>query len=249
MIRIVVSCMDRRLNKYLDEKYNDSNTIFVRNAGCNIESILGTLRSIISNEDVKDIILVPHNDCGAMKYVYGALKENKPTEKEWHASLIREFEKIPFSSADELDVKNYALQQESAEKYFSKSVKLISTENATVEKSVGTGKHILVIAKAGRSKYGEIADQINANSKGEEKIELSECYFIQANGYDEISPDITIAVRKLGITDIVIYSNGTDEDRQMLEIKKKMKIHYSDQGLNIEIVSNRHRMQHPVKAL
>ncbi|MGC8558729.1 MAG: hypothetical protein ACP5NC_07055 [Nitrososphaeria archaeon] len=38
LMRLVISCMDRRLNRYLDE-LNDGDTLFVRNAGANANSL------------------------------------------------------------------------------------------------------------------------------------------------------------------------------------------------------------------
>ncbi|MEM0177086.1 hypothetical protein [Metallosphaera sp.] len=42
-MRIVISCMDRRLNQFLEKNFNDGNTIFVRNAGASVNSLRNTL--------------------------------------------------------------------------------------------------------------------------------------------------------------------------------------------------------------
>jgi carbonic anhydrase len=68
--------MDRRLNSYLDENYNDGNTLFLRNAGANAHCLLQSISEAVSNEIVDSIVILGHTDCGAMKVVFDALANN-----------------------------------------------------------------------------------------------------------------------------------------------------------------------------
>ncbi|MEL9969752.1 MAG: carbonic anhydrase, partial [Metallosphaera sp.] len=73
-MRIVISCMDRRLNEFLEKNYNDGETVFIRNAGANINSLKET-KALIKKAD--EIIILPHTDCGAMGVVERALNGEK----------------------------------------------------------------------------------------------------------------------------------------------------------------------------
>ncbi|MFP3215602.1 MAG: carbonic anhydrase, partial [Candidatus Micrarchaeota archaeon] len=71
-MRLVLSCMDRRLNEYLDS-LNDGNTIFLRNAGANLYAVKNTIDTLLNNENITEIKVITHTDCGAMKSVAAAL--------------------------------------------------------------------------------------------------------------------------------------------------------------------------------
>jgi len=45
-MKIVFSCMDRRLNEYLDS-LNDGNTVFLRNAGANLYAVRNTIDALL----------------------------------------------------------------------------------------------------------------------------------------------------------------------------------------------------------
>ena len=44
-MKLVLSCMDRRLNEYLDS-LNDGNTIFLRNAGANLYAVRNAIEAL-----------------------------------------------------------------------------------------------------------------------------------------------------------------------------------------------------------
>jgi carbonic anhydrase len=97
---VVVSCMDRRLNRYLDE-LNDGDTIFVRNAGANIGSLRDTLRHLIKADE---IIVLPHTDCGAMGVVQRALSGERFSEI--LNPLIGSFSNLRVNGRNELEREN-----------------------------------------------------------------------------------------------------------------------------------------------
>jgi len=99
--------MDRRLNKYLEDNYFDENTIFIRNAGANISSLKDTLARIPLNE-VQEIIIVTHTDCGAMKVVSNFL--NLGSYPKILEPLISPFIHLKGASQEKLENINLEIQ-------------------------------------------------------------------------------------------------------------------------------------------
>jgi carbonic anhydrase len=226
MNKIVVSCMDCRLNSKFDSE-NDGNVIFVRNAGGNINGVVQTLRYLLDNTNVHELHIVTHTDCGAMGYVFGVLSK-QGGEDNVHSSLVDQFRKADFSDRSALEKMNGILQKENAEKLFSNRDILITTEYtdiSSLQESKTEKEHVLIITKASRERYEKMAKAL-----GED---ISNCYVIQANSIEEVVPDIAIAVKKLGIKDIRVVALKPEEYRQMHEDAEKMRIRYSTDGIKI----------------
>ncbi|AAY80612.1 carbonic anhydrase [Sulfolobus acidocaldarius] len=126
--------MDRRLNRYLAENFNDS--IVIRNAGANVNSLKTTL--IKYKNLIDEVVLLPHTDCGAMKVVYSNIVEGKKaTSTAVEDKLIKQFTKTKFSSLNELEGLNLKLQEENLRKIFSAPVRaeLIDVNKISFEQS------------------------------------------------------------------------------------------------------------------
>ncbi len=200
---IVVSCMDRRLNKLLDSM-NDGRQIFVRNAGGNVAGLEQTIRFLIENNNIGEIQLIEHTDCGAMGYVYSALKEGKDG---LHRQLVEEFKDAKFSTRLELEQKNEKLQKDIAEKLFAGNALAISSKLVELNEKADNGQeHTLVITKAVSDKYSEMAENLG--------LAFDNCYFLQANSIYEVLPDIGIATDLLGIKRIVLLATNASQYRQ-----------------------------------
>ncbi len=78
---LVVACMERRLNgdDYLDA-LNDGNTLFCRTEGANVQGIKTTIIDAVQNRGVTDVIVMPHNDCGAMNAARAMLEMEIPDD-------------------------------------------------------------------------------------------------------------------------------------------------------------------------
>ncbi|ACP47329.1 carbonic anhydrase [Sulfolobus islandicus Y.N.15.51] len=118
-MKLVVSCMDRRLNSYLKKKYPDA--IVIRNAGANVNSLLITFEKY--KDRVDDVILLPHTDCGAMKVVYSSLKEGKKITSLVEEKLVSQFSSKKFSSLSELERLNMEIQKENLKRIFGDKVR------------------------------------------------------------------------------------------------------------------------------
>ncbi|AHC51549.1 carbonic anhydrase [Sulfolobus acidocaldarius SUSAZ] len=134
MMKLVISCMDRRLNRYLAENFNDS--IVIRNAGANVNSLRTTL--VTYKNLIDEVVLLPHTDCGAMKVVYSNIVEGKKAPSTAvEDKLIKQFTKMKFSSLSELERLNLKLQEENLRKIFSVPVRaeLIDVNKISFEQS------------------------------------------------------------------------------------------------------------------
>lgn len=118
-MKLVISCMDRRLNAYLKKNYGDA--IVVRNAGANLKSLQKTLEKY--KYSATEVIILPHTDCGAMKVVYSSLKEGKKITSLVEENLVSQFTNSEFNSLTELERLNLKIQIENARRIFGDKVK------------------------------------------------------------------------------------------------------------------------------
>ncbi|MCL5427851.1 MAG: hypothetical protein M1321_01580 [Candidatus Marsarchaeota archaeon] len=74
--RLVVACVDFRMNDILDREYNDGNTIFARTEGAFASRIMGTIEDAIINRGVTHIHFLGHKGrCAAVgKYMENFLR-------------------------------------------------------------------------------------------------------------------------------------------------------------------------------
>ncbi|MGC8648570.1 MAG: carbonic anhydrase [Candidatus Micrarchaeia archaeon] len=212
--KLVISCMDRRLNKILD-KENDGNTIMLRNAGANANGLYGSIKRAIEN-DVSTIKLMAHSDCGAMKVVYNSIKEGAEASEEIDSTLISQFEGKQFSTRNELESLNEALQTEELEK-ISNGVEI---EKSFVDLSKYTfnepKEHVAAFVHPSSEKYEEICKKAG--------LGVDDTYFIQAESIEEVYADLEIAITKLGIKRIAAIAMMPSEYRAMHAEVQKLKM-------------------------
>lgn len=207
--RIVVSCMDRRLSSFLDLTYNDGKTVFVRNAGANITTALNTIKQLSIEFPVKEIVLVPHTDCGAMGLVAAAIA-GKAVSPQVEECLVAQFRNRQFSDRDELEKNVNGRIQKAAIGPFAKSigakveVALVDLLGLDIPKD--SGRHLLSITKPSPTKYRDFISRYS-DAPG-----IFDSYFIQANGIKDVLPDIEIAASALHIHDIRLVSESSLHD-------------------------------------
>jgi len=112
-MRLVLSCMDRRLNGYLDS-LNDGNTIFLRNAGANLYAVGNTIEALLNNENITELKVVTHTDCGAMKSVAAALSGELKLDLAREV-LVDKFRGEKFATVEELERINTELQKKAVD--------------------------------------------------------------------------------------------------------------------------------------
>jgi len=209
---IIVTCMDHRLNSMLDS-LNDSKHVFVRNAGGNVQGVEQTIRYLIDNTNISKIHIIAHTDCGAMGYVYSAVKEGKDNV---HKQLVSLFNSIAFESRAELEKKNEELQRSIAEKLFGgKGIEISSELFELKEKNVASEKHVIAITRASYLRYSDIAEKMG--------VDVKDVYFLQANSVEELLGDIAIGTDVLGIKDIRVVATESSEYRPSLIAFEKLK--------------------------
>ena len=171
MEELGIFCMDRRFNKYIEEKYPDM--FVIRNAGANINPIIAEIRKAVRDNAIKEIKVFTHNDCGAMKKVMSVLKDGKQAEEELASSLVGQFNGISFSSAEELENENTKLQLNALKREFPElkvSAELLDTKSiANNDKKL---EHVLIIASPGKPNYSEVFKS--------EGLDPLQCYVIQS---------------------------------------------------------------------
>ncbi|QKR00217.1 carbonic anhydrase [Metallosphaera tengchongensis] len=152
-MRLVISCMDRRLNHFLEKEYNDGKTTFVRNAGANIGSLKETLRLL---KEAEEIVILPHTDCGAMGVVEKALRgETLPNLLK---PLITPFQNLRVSNRAELETLNTRVQEELARKVTKARVssRLIRTEELNAPAS---SDNLAIVTAPSTRRYSEFIPQ------------------------------------------------------------------------------------------
>jgi len=221
MKRIVLACMDCRMNGILEEDYGDDDTVIVRNAGANVAGLKGTLRELVKSNGVEEIRIIPHTDCGAMKAVVLRLKDNDSRiDDSTFDTLVGQFELLykegEIENNEDVEEFSPEIQRKSA----AGMCKRVTSELVELEEGVPKGKHVLLVL--GPSKVSDYVRVFKAV-----KEDPHHCYMIQARQEDVIN-DIKLAVRVLGIRDIYFVSLPGD-DRKREAVEEALKSAFSEE--------------------
>ena len=217
MDKILVACMDRRLNALVDT-HNDGKTKILRNGGGDVSSLESSIRNGINENNINRILVLTHTDCGAMKVVYMALKgETKVSGS--ISERVNPFRDLSHKDKAELEKINEKLQNDRL-KVFEKLGIKIESELVDVTKlnipEVDHDQNSLVVMRSSSKKYDEITMLLRKPMFG--------TYFIQSDTIQEVIPDIEMAVTHLGIKSISFLSTNSSEARQALTDFKMLKI-------------------------
>jgi hypothetical protein len=230
--KIIITCMDRRLNETLDEM-NDCRTVILRNAGGDVDSLRKSLQEQFKlHPKINKVEVLTHNDCGAMKYILNLT----PEDYDLNRGLVEKFKDIEAKSLGELERVNLILQTSSAEDICSRKnlnktelTYIVSNEIDLSKMESGKqhhGEHFLVVIPPTTEKYGKIAKDLGLDPK--------ECYFIQVGHWEEAIPSIAIAAKKLGIKEMFMPALGNLKPLTDLDTANKM---VSDRGFDLNISS------------
>jgi hypothetical protein len=210
--------MDRRLNEELDNEAGES-TVFLRNAGANVRGVAESIKRLVNDRTVDKVVVRTHTDCGAMKFVKAALaKETKPSSENYKR-LVRQFEGMLTDDLDNTntDVQLSAIRDLAVDEDLDVSVDASIIDLSKLNLHTGS-KHVLAIVLGRQAvAYAEASRQLG--------VLEDDTYFIQALSFDEVLPDIDIAVSALGLNDIRFVSVGGamhDEiDEAIAELKRQ----------------------------
>ncbi|QGA68292.1 carbonic anhydrase [Sulfolobus sp. E11-6] len=200
-MKLIVSCMDRRLNYYLKKRYPDA--IVIRNAGANVNSLLITLDKY--KDRVDEVILLPHTDCGAMKVVYFSLKDGKKITSLVEEKLVRQFSSKKFDSLSELEILNMEIQKENLKRMFGDKVRAELIDVNKIEIPSSNDPYMAYISKP--SQIGELSSNIYHISAEDKEIWDSLDIAVYAMKINKIiTPDEKIAEKIRTIYPSVIVS-------------------------------------------
>lgn len=199
MNKLIVSCMDRRLNNELDREADDD-TVFLRNAGANIAGMVDSIKRYVKESGIDSVTIRTHTDCGAMKFVKAALaKELKPSAENY-SRLVRQFEGSDVGNLDDAntDVQLSAMYNLAVEDDLDVGVDGSMIDLSKLQLNAD-GRHVLsVILGKQKVRYADVSEQMGVGP--------NDSYFLQAPAFDELLPDIDIAVSVLNLSDIRFIS-------------------------------------------
>ncbi len=223
MNTLIISCMDRRLNRIIDGE-NSGDAIVLRNAGANASALSLSIRRNIENNNIGMIKFIPHSDCGAMKVVYGALKQGAKVSNDIDEALVKQFRNQKFDSREELEKLNEKFQEE-----FLKEFKLkVETKFVELKSEEEKKEHVAVFTYSSKMKFEDLAKLSN--------LDIDSTYFIEADSIEEVYADLEIAAKNLGIKRFLFIATEPSHYRPMYADMQKFMMKDFAKGLNVELV-------------
>lgn len=202
---MVLCCMDRRLNVFLEKNYK--NAIVLRNAGANVAPLIAAIKQIVRENNIKKITLITHDDCGAMKKTYSVLKENGEATDELESSLIDQFKSVHFSTREELENENTKLQLASLKEAFPElDVEAKPARMKDIEVPEDNAPHKLLVMTPGKPEYEKAFKSLGFNP--------FQCYIVQASMGDAM-PDIELAAKDLHAKEVIFVVVDKDNPRDV----------------------------------
>ncbi len=235
-VNLIIACMDRRMNEPLEERSEREQaatgirTIALRNAGADVDNLHDSIRGILLKYNVVEARVVVHNDCGAMKDI--SKRKNgeawvEPQRDQTAAKYVK-------TEAVDLCKENMAVQERSLRTLvgaLSPSTKVIVSifDVSHIPSTAEEKKGAIVLDSTERShtNYSELAGIAKAN--------VSDAYFIQYTGRDNILPDIGLAAKALGIKDMTIFSTDKTDAKATALFEDVNRQEFAA-GLHIKLV-------------
>lgn len=225
--RVLITCMDTRLSEEAEKNYNDGKTIFARNAGGLPGGLKNTVKRILEeNSGIKEVLIMPHTDCGAMGAVFRCLMQGEKFDQEILDGLVKYFENKPILTREDLEstenvnecMREMVKIKNGVSKYKKKSIKISVEliELQTPHYIVGEEKNVLVIMPASTVKYSETFGKF---------LDIHHSYCIQGEIADVIK-DIKLATAHNGLNlkEIYIPRLKKSDDAKVENIINELKI-------------------------
>ncbi|MCL4372126.1 hypothetical protein M1373_02280 [Candidatus Marsarchaeota archaeon] len=202
---LVICCMDRRLNNFLENEYGSA--IVIRNAGANAAPIMQMAKRIVEDNDIGAITLITHDDCGAMGKVYSVLKNGGSATEDLKEALINQFNGVNFSTREELEEKNTELQLNALKKEF-KDIKVVAkpVKMSNIKVPEDTKEHKLLVFSPGKPDYSRAFKSLG--------FEPWQCYVVQGSVGNTL-PDMELAVTDLHAKDVSFIVGNKDNPRDV----------------------------------
>ncbi|MEM3839427.1 MAG: hypothetical protein QXF01_02515 [Candidatus Micrarchaeaceae archaeon] len=246
--RIVVTCSDRRLSEYLDNKFNDGKTVFVRTAGADVTNISDTLTELAFKEGqgfksgygrhgIKQILLFTHTDmedfskgcgwAGRLAVEADAKLHGSRIDAKFIGDLqISQFIDLEYKTRPQIEVGNEKVQSNALEKLFGNTGVELSTGTIDTSKIVSDDRleHVLVITRPSKARYSEMAERMNRHGSGLAKIGRYNAYYSQVNTFNEALSDARLFIGALGIRDVRILPKDPADGELMGSWAEKLKL-------------------------
>ncbi len=227
MNKLVISCMDRRLNDFIEQHYSDC--FVIRNAGANVYPITKEIKDLIKDKDIREIVLLAHTDCGAMKKVFGVIKDRKPVDLDLEDNLISHYRDLNFTNISELEKDNLKLQINKLKDEFPETKiegRLLQIEDIKVPEEEGI--HELIIANPSKPGYSGLLNELSLNHFS--------VYVLQSD-INNVMPDLKLAVKDLGVKFIHLISIEKENPRDRKVDQEKLNLIFNKEGIKISTYS------------
>lgn len=240
--RAVLSCGDGRLDEYLEGKYNNGQTVFIRNPGANAILAIPAFEQLVRNHpELREVVVAPHTDCGAMGL---SAQEDPETTDGIKTAFTSQFRdnagKALFKNRDDLEMKvNPHLQVTELENFFrSRKLDVTVLDPDVIDvhalESQGLiaphkGGKVLLIADVSATGYSEFLATLNADlrstsvpkERGERSI--SDMYMLQTALTGEIDRQLVPDPLTVLQAQIFIRHVGTETVRFISENRKQFE--------------------------
>ena len=205
MEELVICCMNRRLNDFLEDKYGGA--FVVRNAGANVAPLMPLIKQAVREKGIDIITLVTHDDCGAMGKTFAVIKKGAEATDELKDELINQFKAVKFETRNQLEEKNTELQLSALKREFPNiTVQAKPAKMSDIKVPEDNKEHKLLVLGPGKPEYSKIF-------KGLELMH-SQCYIVQAPIYNAM-PDIELAVKELHAKEVFFVVSDKDNPRDV----------------------------------
>ncbi len=206
--------MDRRLNMLIEKDYPES--IIIRNAGANVNPVIGEIKDIMQDKDIRKIVVATHTDCGAMKKVYNVINKSDSATEDLEQNLISLFRGMKFKDINELEKLNLKMQVDKLKNEFPDLEivgKMIDTSEIKGDKEFKN--HGLIIMNPSKPDYVGLLKDLKANP--------FEMYIIQSD-FEEALADIQLAANDLKTNPIHVVTIDKENPREAKKNSERLKM-------------------------
>lgn len=228
MANLIISCMDYRLNEFIESEYKDD--IVIRNAGANVKPIMHKIKRVVEDKNIKEISVIAHTDCGAMGKVFEVIKNEAKCDEDLKESLVNQFENLNFKTKSDLESINLDVQVSNLKEAFPNlniSRKIVDLDELGVSKY--KGEHKLIVANPSKPDYKGLIESLYPDING--------AYIIQSD-FDGSIPDIKLAVSDLGVKSINVITIDKENPRFAKANSEKLKLLFRNNDLNQKDITN-----------
>jgi hypothetical protein len=227
----------------------------LRNPGPNMfaPEMRAAITDALDKNEITEIVLMPHTQCGAMGAVDDALRLNRAADPLIYASLIRPFKDkgIAFKDRDDLEsTANPSAQKAELERLIRNRravrkagrderagdirvvVKLWDPHRImpSVPEDYGNHKHTTLVANPSETRYGQMFKSVSELHG--KHVNMWGTYVIQPADVAAIK----LAVIGLGIRDVILYAASGEDAKEMKRLEEELETKRFMNGVMLSVV-------------